>query len=84
MKILLIEDESTLAQSILSFLLKEGYSAVWVSGYKAAIDKIEEDTYDCLLVDISLPDGNGLNIVRFLKKRNADSGIDNNNRQKLT
>ncbi len=46
-----------------------------MSGYKAAIDKIEEDTYDCLLVDISLPDGNGLNIVRFLKKSNADSGI---------
>ena len=75
MKILLIEDESTLAQSILSFLLKEGFTAEWVSGYKSAIGKIEEDTYDCFLVDISLPDGNGLNIVRFLKKNNADSGI---------
>jgi len=75
MKILLIEDESTLAQSILSFLLKEGFTAEWVSGYKAAVDKIEEDTYDCFLVDISLPDGNGLNIVRFLKKLNADAGI---------
>jgi DNA-binding response OmpR family regulator len=75
MKILLIEDESPLAQSILSLLLKEGFTAEWVSGYKTAIDKIEEDTYDCFLVDISLPDGNGLNIVRFLKKNNPDSGI---------
>jgi len=75
MKILLIEDESTLAQSILSLLLKEGFTAEWVSGFKAAIDKIEGDNYDCFLVDISLPDGNGLNIVRFLKKKNADSGI---------
>ena len=75
MKILLIEDESTLAQSILSLLLKEGFTAEWVSGFRAAIDKIEEDNYDCFLVDISLPDGNGLNIVRFLKKENADSGI---------
>jgi DNA-binding response OmpR family regulator len=75
MKILLIEDESPLAQSILSLLLKEGFMAEWVSGYKTAIDKIEEDTYDCFLVDISLPDGNGLNIVRFLKKNNPDSGI---------
>jgi DNA-binding response OmpR family regulator len=75
MKILLVEDEAVLAQSILSFLVKEGFSAEWVSGYKAAIDKIEEETYDCFLVDISLPDGNGLNIVRFLKKNNADSGI---------
>jgi DNA-binding response OmpR family regulator len=75
MKILLIEDESPLAQSLISLLLKEGFMAEWVSGYKTAIDKIEEDTYDCFLVDISLPDGNGLNIVRFLKKNNPDSGI---------
>jgi DNA-binding response OmpR family regulator len=75
MRILLIEDESALAQSILSLLSKEGYTAEWVAAYKTAIDKIEEENYDCFLVDISLPDGNGLNIVRFLKKRNADSGI---------
>lgn len=75
MKVLLIEDESSLAQSILSLLLKEGFTAEWVPGYKAAIEKIEEGDYDCFLVDISLPDGNGLNIVRFLKKNKADSGI---------
>jgi len=75
MKILLIEDEFTLAQSILTLLSKEGYIAEWVSGYNAAISKIEEGKYDCFLVDISLPDGNGLNIVRFLKKNNSDSGI---------
>lgn len=75
MKILLIEDESTLAQTILNLLVKEGYTARWVSGYQAAINKIDEETYDCFLVDISLPDGNGLNIVRYLKKNNADSGI---------
>jgi DNA-binding response OmpR family regulator len=75
MKILLIEDESTLAQSILSLLIKEGFTADWVAGFKPAIDKIEGENYDCFLVDISLPDGNGLNIVRFLKKNNADSGI---------
>ena len=75
MKILLIEDESTLAQSILSLLLKEGFTADWVAGFKSAIDKIEGENYDCFLIDISLPDGNGLNIVRFLKKNNADSGI---------
>jgi DNA-binding response OmpR family regulator len=75
MKILLIEDESSLAQSILSLLLKEGFTAEWVANYKAAIEKIEEENYDCFLVDISLPDGNGLNIVRFLKKNKADAGI---------
>jgi DNA-binding response OmpR family regulator len=75
MKILLVEDESTLAQSIVSFLLKEGFTAEWVPGFNAAMEKIEEESYDCFLVDISLPDGNGLNIVRFLKKNRSDSGI---------
>jgi DNA-binding response OmpR family regulator len=75
MKILLVEDESTLAQSIVCFLLKEGFTAEWVSGFNAAIEKIDEESYDCFLVDISLPDGNGLNIVRYLKKNRSDSGI---------
>jgi DNA-binding response OmpR family regulator len=75
MKILLIEDESSLAQSILSLLVKEGFSAEWVANYKTAIEKIEGGNYDCFLVDISLPDGNGLNIVRFLKKTNPESGV---------
>jgi DNA-binding response OmpR family regulator len=75
MKILLIEDEMSLAQSILHFLQKEGYAAEWVTGFNDAVRRIEDDSWDCLLVDISLPDGNGLNIVRNVKKRHDDSGI---------
>lgn len=75
MRILLIEDESDLAQNIVSLLSREGFSIEWVSRYSEAVDRIEEQVYDCYLVDISLPDGNGLNIVRLLKKIHTDSGI---------
>jgi DNA-binding response OmpR family regulator len=75
MKILLIEDESDLAQSIVILLSKEGYSIEWVDKYKEAVKRIDQRNYDCFLVDISLPDGNGLNIVRLLKEINTDSGI---------
>jgi DNA-binding response OmpR family regulator len=75
MRILLIEDESDLAQSIISMLSNEGYSIDWVAKFSDAVDRINDRVYDCLLVDISLPDGNGLNIVRKLKKTHAESGI---------
>jgi DNA-binding response OmpR family regulator len=75
MRILLIEDEAALAQSIVSLLSKEGFTVEWIASYTKAIKKIEEENYDCFLVDISLPDGSGLNIVRFLKESRTDSGI---------
>ena len=75
MRILLIEDESDLAQSIVILLSKEGYSIEWVDKYNEAVKRIDQRDYDCFLVDISLPDGNGLNIVRLLKENNIDSGI---------
>jgi DNA-binding response OmpR family regulator len=75
MRILLIEDESDLAQNIVSLLTKEGYHVEWVNNYSKAVKKIDERVYDCFLVDISLPDGNGLNIVRLLKEIETDAGI---------
>jgi DNA-binding response OmpR family regulator len=75
MKLLLIEDEIELAQSIINLLKKEAYRVEWVENYSDAESKIEQFTYDCVLVDITLPDGNGLDIVRLLKKRNVNSGV---------
>jgi DNA-binding response OmpR family regulator len=75
MRLLLIEDEKDLAQSIVNLLKKETYMVEWVDNYNDAENKIELFTYDCILVDITLPDGNGLNIIRILKKKNRDSGV---------
>jgi DNA-binding response OmpR family regulator len=75
MKILLIEDEKDLADSILSYLKHENYLCEVVHNFQSADEKIELYQYDCVLVDMGLPDGNGLEIVKSLKKMKALSGI---------
>jgi len=68
MKLLLIEDEKGLSDSIRSYLKQEGYICEVVRDFKSADEKIELYEYDCILVDINLPDGNGLNLVKSIKK----------------
>lgn len=75
MKILLVEDEKGLSDSISTFLKQEGYLCEVVTDFKSADEKIELYQYDCILVDINLPDGNGLNLVKALKKLKAQAGI---------
>jgi len=75
MKILLVEDELALGESVASFLVKEGYVCEWVKGFRAADEKVGIYDYDCALIDITLPDGSGLNVVRDLKRTNPETGI---------
>jgi DNA-binding response OmpR family regulator len=75
MKILLIEDEISLASSIETYLVDEGHVCETAHLFEDATEKIELYEYDCLIVDINLPDGNGLDLIRLAKKRNLESGI---------
>lgn len=75
MKILLIEDEPELRKSIKQFLYQEGYVVESADDYVKASEKASDYDYDCVLVDITLPGGNGLDIVRQLKKNNSKAGI---------
>lgn len=75
MKILLIEDEKALAINIQKFLIGEGYICEWVSNLPEAEDKIDVYEYDCVLVDIMLPNGSGFSIVELLKKKQSPTGI---------
>lgn len=75
MKILLIEDEPELRKSIKQFLYQEGYVVESADDYVKASEKASDYDYDCVLVDITLPKGNGLDIVRQLKKNNSKAGI---------
>jgi len=75
MKILVIEDNAELLQDIKSFLEEEGNICEIATNYKAAYDKIGFFPYDILVVDIGLPDGSGLDIIRAVKKENIDVGI---------
>lgn len=75
MKVLVIEDNVELLQDIRSFLEEEGNICEIAPDYRTANDKIGYFPYDILVVDITLPDGNGLNIIREVKKENIDAGI---------
>jgi len=75
MKILIIEDEEELAKSIAEYLLEENYLCEFASTFSEAINKIEVFQYDCILLDITLPDGNGLKILEELKKEQKQDGV---------
>ncbi|MBC7557477.1 MAG: response regulator transcription factor [Chryseobacterium sp.] len=75
MKILLIEDEVQLSKSILSYLKDEKYSCDLAEDYSTAKEKLELFDYDCVLLDINLPDGNGLNLLKFLKEEKKSDGV---------
>jgi DNA-binding response OmpR family regulator len=75
MKILLIEDEKGLADSICEYMQKESYLCEVVHSFEQAVEKIHLYQYDCIIVDISLPDGSGLNVIRALKEKGSETGI---------
>ncbi len=67
MKILLIEDEAGLQRLISDSLTREHFVVECVSTCQAALEKINDYDYDCVLLDIMLPDGNGLSVLSRLK-----------------
>ena len=75
MKILLIEDESSLRESIITYFTDEGNICETAVDYKSAIEKINIYNYDCILLDITLPGGSGLEILKELKANNKLDGI---------
>lgn len=75
MKILIIEDEKQLVKSMAQFLRQESYVCEIAYTEKEAKEKILLFDYDCILLDISLPDGNGLKILEKLKESNKSDGV---------
>ncbi|MUH34723.1 DNA-binding response regulator [Zobellia amurskyensis] len=75
MKILAIEDEPQLLGNIKESLEKENFLVETASDYHSAIDKIFIYEYDCILLDIMLPNGNGLNILAELKKAGKNENV---------
>jgi len=75
MKILIVEDETELAKSIAEYLSEENYLCEFASTFYEAMYKIETFQYDCIILDIMLPDGNGLKILEELKNQNKQDGV---------
>ncbi len=75
MNLLIIEDEIDLLESITEFLVSESFSVESVTAYSMAEEKVTLYDYDCVVVDINLPGGSGLDIIRKLKSKNKDAGV---------
>ena len=76
MKILIVEDERALRNTMKEFLEQEKYIVECAVDYHSALDKINDYDYDCILLDIMLPGGSGLSVLEELKKqRKRDSVI---------
>jgi len=74
-KILIIEDEKALSDSIVEYLTTEGHLCEAVYDFYEASEKIELYEYDCAIVDINLPDGSGLDIIKKIKEKLINLGI---------
>lgn len=75
MKILIVEDERELVKSIVQYLRQESYICEVAYTAKDAEEKISVHDYDCILLDITLPDGNGLAILESLKRAGKLEGV---------
>ncbi|UCS95809.1 response regulator transcription factor [Echinicola marina] len=75
MKILVIEDEAQLLSNIKISLEKENFLVETASDFLSATDKIFIYEYDCILLDIMLPNGNGLSILSALKQAGKSENV---------
>lgn len=75
MKILIIEDEIQLAKSIGDYLSGESYLCEFAGTFKDAINKIDIYQYDCIILDLMLPGGDGLKILEEIKVQNKQDGV---------
>jgi DNA-binding response OmpR family regulator len=75
MKILLIEDEKALSESIGSYLTSAGFLCEFASDFTGALHKVFLADYDCILLDLMLPDGDGMRLLDKLRKAGKSDGV---------
>ncbi|WP_158799502.1 response regulator transcription factor [Pedobacter sp. L105] len=75
MKILLVEDEQALRDSIITYFTEEGSICETASDYPSALAKVNLYSYDCIVLDLTLPGGDGMEVLRRLKDLNKKDGV---------
>jgi DNA-binding response OmpR family regulator len=75
MQILIVEDEVSLMDSMVSYLEMEGFKCERAIDYHSALTLLDMHDYICMLIDLNLPDGDGLNLVSLARQNQANSGI---------
>lgn len=75
MNILIVEDEVDLAEEIRKYLSDFNYSCQTVNLYNKALESINYKEFAVILVDLKLPDGHGIDLIGYIKKKKLTSGI---------
>ena len=75
MKILIIEDERELSDNIVTFLSSENYLCEQAFTFADARMKVHLYEYECIVLDIMLPDGNGLELLKEIRDRHSQVGV---------
>ena len=75
MNLLIIEDEPELSRNISSYLLQSLYTCETASTFSTAKEKLDGGQYDCIILDINLPGGSGLELLRQLKNKQQSDGV---------
>lgn len=75
MKVLIVEDEQELLSLLVNYLKREGYVCEHAATFREGYKKINNYDYDCALIDLNLPGGDGLKLVKMLRDENTQTGI---------
>ncbi|PSL19936.1 response regulator transcription factor [Chitinophaga ginsengisoli] len=75
MKLLIIDGDLALSQVMISYLSDGNYICEYANNYQRALSKIEMYQYDCILLDLVLPDGDGNRLLEAIKANNKMAGI---------
>ncbi|GJM35945.1 MAG: DNA-binding response regulator [Saprospiraceae bacterium] len=75
MKLLIVEDEQDLLSMINHYLKKEGFLCELAKNYREGYIKLNNYQYDCAVIDLNLPGGDGLTLVKLLREESPETGI---------
>ncbi len=75
MKLLIIEDEDSLLRSIIDYFTQEDFLCEAASTYQEGMQKATDFQYDCIILDINLPGGCGLQLLEYLRKHKKADGV---------
>lgn len=75
MKVLIVEDEPELAADIEQFLVSSEFVCEIAGTYNEAIDKIHAHRYDCILLDLMIPGGSGMDLLKEIKAQKREEGV---------
>ena len=75
MKILIIEDEAGLRDSIEAYFTGSDSICETAGNFTSALAKVSVYRYDCVILDLTLPQGNGLDIIKYLKQHGHNDGV---------